>query len=184
MLGFLAKHKAQCGSSTILVRFFFPLQSTLFTFFSIKQTSCRECPGGQRDGMLPELFAKKKKKKNSALCQRGLKLPLLRRESAAEQPSVIPADKSQQVHSGRQTGKCLNQISGHTENYNSKSLQSLGLRNKLEAKADLGKAQKIPVAETSMQRGSGVTACPFSYLDSSERSEKGTELTHKLFHET
>lgn len=130
---------------------------------------------------------KKIKKKKSALCQRGLKLPLLRRESGAEQPSVIPADKSQQVHSGRHTGKCLNQISGHTENYNSKSLQSLRLRNKPEAKADLGKAQKIPVAETSMQRGStasGVTACPFSYLDSSERSEKGTELTHKLFHET
>lgn len=106
---------------------------------------------------------------------------------SSQQPSVIPADKSQQVHSGRHTGKCLNQISGHTENYNSKSLQSLRLRNKPEAKADLGKAQKIPVAETSMQRGStasGVTACPFSYLSSSERSKKGTELTHKLFHET
>lgn len=163
---------------------FFPLQSTLFTFFSIKQTSCRECPGGQRDGMLPELFAKKKK--FSPLPKRPETATAQARVSS-QQPSVIPADKSQQVHSGRHTGKCLNQISGHTENYNSKSLQSLRLRNKPEAKADLGKAQKIPVAETSMQRGStasGVTACPFSYLSSSERSEKGTELTHKLFHET
>lgn len=116
--------------------FFAPLQSTLFKFFSIKQNFLQraslEANKLERcqiylQNLQP--FAKEKKKR-----------AVLSRESAAEPPSLIPANKSWQVHSGRLEGKCLNQISGHIENYNSKSLHSLGHRNKPEANTDLRKA--------------------------------------------
>lgn len=108
---------------------FFPLQSRLFKFFIIKQTSCRERSGGQQAGTAPVLS-----ENPSVLCQRGLKRPALSWEWAANQPSATPADKSQQARGRRLEGKCLNQISGHIENYNSKSLHSLRHRNKPETK--------------------------------------------------
>jgi len=128
--------------------------------------------------MPPNLSAKP-----SAICQRGLTQPALSQGSATQQHSVIPANKSRQVHSGRLEGKCLNQIPGHVENYNSKSLHSLRHRNKPEANTDLRKTSRSPVAKTSVRKWSAssiVTACPFSYPNSSKKSELDIGAAHKL----
>lgn len=123
----------------------------------------------------------------SSICKTFRPLPK-RPETANAQPRVgsrtalCDPNKSWQVPSRRVEGKRLNQISGHMENYNSKSLHSPGHRNKRGANTDLRKACKIPVAQTSVQTWStsNVTACPFSYPNSSKKYELDIGPTHKL----